>query len=458
MPFLRSFLIGVLALLISAGSGAAAQVSLTMFNDGRVLVRRTVPAELKKGDSEVSVAIGQVDPGTVFSLDSSVTILGSSYEGGVDEGSVVRRAVGRRLSFLSGRDTIRAELVGVDPERYKLADGSIVFGRPGTALWPADLVITNPTLLLSVSSTRQRRALSLGYFTTSSGWEASYHLLMGAKGMASVSGQAVLRAGPLKVKDASVQLLAGDPGRAMSSGGSAGYGRGDMMVARANMAKESGAAEATVGDVHIYSLPGRVTLEPGVITTVQLIPPATAAITKTYEVPSVNPYYGALPQFGEPMETPVSITYTVRRPRQSDFGGRPMPAGTVRLYEADSAGQVQLIGEASSGHTAAGEDLRVSAGVAFDLGATRLQTTYATGRDTTGGRKRTVATADYRVTLTNARSEAVAVDVLEERGGEWSVASSSVPAEKISSTRTRFRVAVPAGGEATLTYRLRVLW
>jgi hypothetical protein len=50
------------------------------------------------------------------------------------------------------------------------------------------------------------------------------------------------------------------------------------------------------------------------------------------------------------------------------------------------------------------------------------------------------------------------MDVLEERGGEWSVLQSSLPAEKLSSTRTRFRVPVPAGGEATLTYRVRVVW
>ena len=457
MPSARIRFLGAFALLLGAASGAAAQINLTLFNDGRVLVRRSVPVELKQGESEVPVSLGQVDPATVFSLDSSVTILGSSYEGGVDEGSVMRRAVGRRLTFLSGRDTVRAELVGVDPERYKLTDGSIVFGRPGTARWPADLVIINPTLSLRVSSAKARRGLALGYFTTSGGWAASYHLLLGARGTASVSGQAVLRAGPLEAKDAGVQLLAGDPGRAAQPG-APGYARGDMMVARAAMAQESGVSEATVGDVHIYSLPGRVTIQPGVVTTVQLFPPATAEITKTYEVASGNPYYGPLPQFGDPQEPPVAITYTVRRSRKSDFGSRPMPAGTVRLYEADSAGQAQLIGEASAAHTAAGEDLRVSAGVAFDLRAATVQTSYVTGRDTTGGRRRTVATADYRVTLTNARAEPVTVDVLEQRGGEWSVVSSSIPGEKLSSTRTRFRVPVPAGGEAVLTYRLRVIW
>ena len=71
---------------------------------------------------------------------------------------------------------------------------------------------------------------------------------------------------------------------------------------------------------------------------------------------------------------------------------------------------------------------------------------------------RTQATADYRVTLRNAGDSAVSVDVQEERAGEWSVLQSSVPAEKVSSTITRFRVKVPAKGEATLTYRVRVVW
>jgi hypothetical protein len=69
-----------------------------------------------------------------------------------------------------------------------------------------------------------------------------------------------------------------------------------------------------------------------------------------------------------------------------------------------------------------------------------------------------VATADYRVTLSNALDSAVTIDVQEERGGEWTVVSSSVRPEKISSTITRFRVRVPAGGESLLTYRLRVVW
>jgi hypothetical protein len=70
----------------------------------------------------------------------------------------------------------------------------------------------------------------------------------------------------------------------------------------------------------------------------------------------------------------------------------------------------------------------------------------------------TSATADYKVTLTNASDSSAVIDVLEERGGEWSVLSSTVAATKLSSTRTRFRVPVPARGTAVLKYRVKVIW
>jgi hypothetical protein len=62
------------------------------------------------------------------------------------------------------------------------------------------------------------------------------------------------------------------------------------------------------------------------------------------------------------------------------------------------------------------------------------------------------------VTLSNAGDGAATVEVVEVRGGEWSIVSSSVKPEKVSSTRTSFKVSVPARGKATLTYRVRVIW
>jgi len=153
------------------------------------------------------------------------------------------------------------------------------------------------------------------------------------------------------------------------------------------------------------------------------------------------------------------VFYTLKRPRRTELGDRPLPGGTVRLFQADSAGRAQLVGEALMEHTAAGEDVRLAAGNAFDLTARRVQTSYVTRRDSTkAAGVRTIATAEYRVNLRNATDSVATVEVREERGGEWSVLQSSVPAEKVSSTVTRFRVKVPPRGEAVLTYRVRVVW
>jgi hypothetical protein len=65
---------------------------------------------------------------------------------------------------------------------------------------------------------------------------------------------------------------------------------------------------------------------------------------------------------------------------------------------------------------------------------------------------------EYSVVVKNAKDTAAAVEVREDRGGEWSVVTSSVPPVRRSSSRVVFPITVPAKGEVTVTYRLRVVW
>jgi hypothetical protein len=100
------------------------------------------------------------------------------------------------------------------------------------------------------------------------------------------------------------------------------------------------------------------------VSTVALFEPTTAKVTRSYQVVGQIPYWGGLPQYGDEEEVPVSVTYTVLRPRKTDLGDRPLPGGVVRLFEPDSAGRLQLIGESGTDHSPAGEDLRLNAGTA----------------------------------------------------------------------------------------------
>jgi hypothetical protein len=446
-----------LLLLAAAGSlRLEAQTSLTIYNDGRVLVRRGLPLAVPKGASTQRVALGPVEPASVFSLDSSVTLLGVRYDGAVDEASVQRRSVGRRVVFRlpESKDTLSALILGVDPLRLELPDGRVTFAAPGAGLYPADVVVTDPTATLDLRSERAQDHLRLGYFTTGASWRASYQIVLGGSD-ARVTGMAVIESQALRVEKAEIQLLAGAVGRAEPPPAVPLYKQGRVAL---QAAEADVAGEQRVGEFHLYSLPGTSALAPGLTTSVALFEPTQVKYERAYVAHGAIPYWGMLPQQGEETEVPVEVSYTLKRPRKTGFGDRPLPGGVARLFQADSAGRLQLVGEAAPDHTPPGEDLRLSAGTAFDLTAKRVQTSYMTRRDSSKAGWRTLATADYRVTLSNALDSAVTIDVQEERGGEWSVVSSSVRAEKLSSTITRFRVRVPPGGQSALTYRLRVVW
>jgi hypothetical protein len=359
------------------------------------------------------------------------------------------------LTFRAGgpSDTVSAILLGVDPERYKLPDGSITFSMPGVPRFPDDLVVVDPFTNLTIQSSAARKDLRLGFLTTGAQWLASYQVLLGTTA-SQVSGAAVLTSQTLKADNAEVQLLAGNVSQVMRQPSA-------PRAMYAAKAAEAGAMaeEEKVGEFHLYSLPGKVSLLPGVSSSVALFTPAFTKYEKSYVVRGLVPYWGALQQYGEETDVPVTITYLLNRARKTEFGDRPLPAGTVRIYQPDSAGRAQLVGETTIGHTPAGEDLRLAAGDAFDIKAKRVQLSYQTKRDSvSAGLWKTSATAEYRVTLTNAGDKPVIVDVLEERGGEWSVISSSVPADKLSSTITRFRISVPAAGSAVLRYKVKVIW
>jgi hypothetical protein len=444
----------------SLAAQQAPATSVTLYQDGRVLLRRAFAQRLPAGPSVQRIPLGPVDAASLFSLDSDVVLNGATTLPGADADQALRGLVGKRILFRSGtafRDTVSATLVGTDPYRVQFADGSVLWGLPGTPTFPAEVTPGDPVTELRLQARRAGDVLRLGGFAQGGQWRAMYTVILrGAT--AGVTGLASF-AVPFAAEGAEVQLLAGQVNQAPM----AGMRPRPMAAARAqafDAAKES-AGEEGVGTFHLYTLPGRFSLRPGTVTSAALFDPASAPVARTFEVGSSVPLMGYWPQTGDEDEVPVQVYYTLTRARRTAFGDAPLPAGTVRLFEADSAGRLQLIGEAGTGHTAPGEELRVNAGTAFDLVARRIQTDYQTGQEPVPGaprRTRTYVSAAYADTLRNQGEAEATIDVLVERQGEWRIVESSRPAERLSSTRARFRVKVPARGEAVVTYRIRASW
>jgi len=439
----------------------SAQTSLSIYRDGRVVVRRTLPQALQQGRNALTLRLEALDPATLFSPDTSVSVSSATVRYPSTSTDALARAVGQTLSFVRAKgDTIRATVVRADPPQFKLTDGRLLLGMPGEPLFPAELVRTTPEAQLVLEASRARQRTELAYVGEGMNWEALYQvMLLGAR--AQVSGTATVTSQALRVDSAEVQLVAGAIRRTRTSKSgdiySADASAGVVSLQRGRVSEEM--AEEAVGETHVYQLPGRLTIEPNVPVSTALFPRSSAPVTQELIIPGVLPWRGWMPQNPEPNRVPVQVWYTIKRAAKTPFGDRPLPAGTVQLYQADSSGRVQLIGEAANDHTAPGRDLRLQSGDAFDITAERVQVDYTQEQLPPAQRNmqpRQRVTAAYRVTIANAKAQAVTIDVRESHFGAWKIVESSVPAEKLSSTESRFRIQVPAQGEATLTYTVQI--
>jgi hypothetical protein len=451
---------GVAVMLLGpCAASLTGQTSLSIYRDGRVVVRQSLPQALQRGRNLVTLKLEGLDAATLFSPDTSVGVASATVRYPSGKGDALANAIGQTLSFVRAKgDTIRATVVRADPPQYRLSDGRLLLDSPGEPLFPAELVRTGPEASVVLEASRARPRTDLAYVTQGVMWEALYQVIVaGVRGQ--VSGTATVTSQTLRADSAEVQLVAGTIQRARA----AAQPQFDRLARARVMAVEEAEVvpmrEEAVGETHVYQLPGRLSIEPGVPVATALFARTSAPVAQELIVPGVLPWRGWIGQSPEPNRVPVQVWYTIKRARATALGDRPLPAGTVQLYQADSSGRVQLIGEAATDHTAPGRDLRVQSGDAFDVTAERVQTDFNQEmlppvRRGLPNRQR--VTAAYRVTITNAKPDGVTVDVREARYGEWKIVESSVPPEKLSATEMRFRLPVPVNGTATLTYTVQI--
>jgi hypothetical protein len=445
-----------LAVLPFSRPAVCQETSVTIYADGRLLVRRTLPLAVTRGTSTVVADLGvrQAEPSSIVSLDSGVQVRGVRVFGATGLDGSLRRSLGSDVVFRVGPDStpryLRGTLLSLDPPAVR-TDGYVLYGMPGTPVFPDSMVQLLPRVELTVEAARAAGSVRVMYLSGGLSWAASYALMLprGGAGQATVVGTAQIDNGGLvSLPGARVQLLAGTVRRAQQPGP-----RPMMAMAGAAMRTTESAdepAEEALGGTHVYALPGTVDFAPGETRTVALFAPAVTPVEPEFMLSGAS--YGPTGAWPDALrDLHPEIGYRVRRNAGSPFGSTPLPGGLVRVYEPDESGRPQLVGEATIAHTPSGRDVRVTTGTAFDVTATRAQTAFERRGD-----RETVSA--YRVELQNAKSQAVVVQVADQCPGRCEIVSSSVAGEQPTVASVVFRVTVPAGGSATLQYQLRARW
>jgi hypothetical protein len=146
----------------------------------------------------------------------------------------------------------------------------------------------------------------------------------------------------------------------------------------------------------------------------------------------------------------VQVFYQLKNETTAGLG-MPMPMGTVRVYQADSKGGLQFVGEDRINHTPKDEILNLKIGNAFDVVCERKQTDFqkiATN----------VYEMEFEITLRNHKAIPVTVEVNEPVGGTWQILRSTYNYTKTAAFAAQFNVPVAVDGTSVLRYRIRVTY
>ncbi len=370
------------------------------------------------GDGAHVTTLHQQPPTDVLAERVGESVLLVNGDGGERRG---------RLVQLRGDGRV---VVAVDDRLEVIAPGD-----PWRLVLPADAEPAAEGIAATIdAATAGEASLAITYLADGLDWQADYTLRMSDDGT-TLAGAATLGNDTGADFDAaSLLLVAGDVNDA--GGGGRPAPREIAMAARA----DAEPARETAGDWHAYRLDGEHALAEGERLRLPLMAPQRVDTERRYEtVGNANGWMGR-----EPQPAPV----TVRLEVAPDGERRPLPAGTVRVIDTTRT-PAFFQGSDRIGHTPAGEGFNLTLGRAFDVRAERKQTAF----ERLGSDSHETA---WEVRLTNAGADAVTVDVVERIAGDWKLLEASASPAERDARHLRWAVEVPAEGETTLRYRVRI--
>ncbi|MEE8534588.1 MAG: DUF4139 domain-containing protein [Kiloniellales bacterium] len=370
---------------------------------------------------------------------------------------MLEAAVGKNVRIVrthpeTGEETlIDARLLGASEGPVLQVGDRIETGLPDRIVFDRlpEGLRERPTLVASVDSARAGETeLELSYLTGGLSWAADYVAeLNPAEDRLDLTALVTLtnRSGA-DFKDATLRLLAGEVGRAE-----------EIRVRRSRvqlMANESFAASPALADVapqavsdrYLYRIERPVDLANRETKQVRLFSASGVTATKEYRFESLVDNIPA----GREEIGPISaaITLVIQNAAQSGLG-RPLPAGTVRVYRTGEPGGRLFVGADRIGHKAEGEKVELSLGGAFDItGKARRTALEKLSR-------RSFESAE-EITISNAQDETVTVRVIGQMPRGWKMLSESAPHKRESAHRIVWTLQVPGKGATKLNYRMRV--
>lgn len=471
----------VLAAALSQAQGGP---ELTVYNGGFALVKEQREFDLKAGVQTVVVedvaAMIQANSVAIKSLSApgSFTVWEQSYQYDlISVAAILNKAVGKTVilnrvlpdgkserivgTLMSAPSAIVSDANGNQRATYngmvlKTNDGRILLNPSGEVEVPSipGELMSKPTLVWQLDAkSAGRNVVGLSYLTNGIGWSSDYVISLDKSGLVGdVKGWVTMNNNSgATYANAKLKLLAGDVNRAPSPGG----GRGGTVAAKAMM-EDSMGSEA-FADYHLYTLPRPTTIKDKEIKQLNLLESTGVKFTRRLVLDStINYYRGYQPNPGDMILDNLKPTIFLDFVNsEANRMGMALPRGTVKVFQPDSSGSLQMIGESGIDHTPKDEKVSLVVGQAFDVRASRKRTSFNYIRVANATRG---AVESFEIEIRNRKDVAEKVEFIERFFGEQKITESSVSPEQLSSNVYRFVVDLKPNEVKKFTFTVESRW
>jgi hypothetical protein len=466
---LRTSVLGLAATAaFFAGGGQAAEpgkLSLTVYNSDLALVQDIRDLSIGAGRQrlEFKDVSARIRPETVSLVAADVSIVEQNFDYDLlTPEKLMEKAIGKQVQIVrinpgnGAQVTETATVLSVNGGVVlKIGDRIEVLRQddvPTRVIFdgiPQNLR-AKPTLSVTVDSGKAgARPATLSYLTNGLSWKADYVAMFDeGPGKLDLQGWVTLtNTSGVDYPDAAVQLVAGDVN--LANNDQEFFQR--RQIARNSSVRRGGvgggpteSGPTSVADYYLYPLPGHTTVAQNQTKQVSFLDAKGAAARKAYE-------YRAY--WFETLQTPANADVAVQFSNASRAGlGHQLPAGIVRVYVRDQAGEPKFVGENRIDHTPQGSDISVKIGEAFDV---TVQPTVVAQEGAGKTRSR------YRMSYLVRNAKAQPVTVTIRQGGLWregKVIDESLKSRRPDAYNLAWDVPVPANGETTLTFTVETGW
>lgn len=443
-------------------------LSVTVYNSGIGLVRDVRKVTLRPGVFPLRFedVAASIMPSTVhfrsLTDPTKLDVVEQNYEYDLlDAQKLLQKYVGKEVTLVRSEEQANST-------KYVEVKATLLADNNGAPVWKVgDEIVTGmptywykfpelpgnfysrPTLVWTLENRGpESQRVEASYLTNNISWSADYVLTVARdEKTADLDGWVTLNnSSGTAYENAKLQLVAGDVHRNRQVGGISD----EVMMANAKAAAAPQFQQENFSEYHLYTLGRRTSIENNETKQISLLT-GTGIPVEKYLLVEGEPYYYRNPQgIGNPIPQPVKVYYRFQNDEKSGLG-MPLPAGTIRVYQADSKGGVQFAGENTIGHTPKDEKVRVYVGNAFDVVCERKQTDYKKLAPN-------LYEMEYQITLRNHKNGPVTVEVREPIGGDWEVVNSNFKWTKLDATSIGFEIPVAKDRTQTLDYRVRVKW